>query len=45
MDNNIHFTYHSYHEKWFGIFKNREGLPGDKYLNNELVDLFKKKLK
>ncbi len=42
----IHFTYHSYHEQWFGIYTNwAEQLPDPAYENTPLVDLFKTYLK
>ncbi len=44
MKNKISFTYHAYHEGWFGVFRNDDGLPDEKYANDKLIELFKKKL-
>ncbi len=41
---NIDFTYHCYHEGWFGVFQNDEGLPDENYANRALINLFKSKL-
>jgi aryl-phospho-beta-D-glucosidase BglC (GH1 family) len=44
IKNDIHFTYHAYHESWFGVFQNDIGLPDEKQAVNELIELFKIKL-
>ena len=37
----VNFTYHSYHEYAFGLYFNEDGLPDPKYINKELLKLFK----
>ena len=45
QNNNINYTYHCYHESAFGIYQNDEGLPDEKQARNELINVFKAKLK
>ncbi len=42
---NTHFTYHSYHEDAFGIYYGYGGLVDPSNANQDLIDLFKRKLK
>ena len=37
---NIHFTYHAYHEDAFGIYKGYGTLPNTSNANQPLIDLF-----
>lgn len=43
--NNLHFTYHSYHEDSFGLYFGYGSLPDPAQANQPLIDLFKTKLK
>jgi endoglucanase len=43
--NNIHFTYHSYHEDSFGLYRGYGTLPDPSNANQPLIDLFTKLLK
>jgi endoglucanase len=45
IENDLHFTYHSYHDDEWGIYSNTEGLPDAETLNQPLVDLFTEKLR
>jgi endoglucanase len=42
--NNIHFTYHTYHEDAFGLYFGYGFLPDPAKTNQDLIELFKKKL-
>lgn len=44
LENNIHFTYHDYHDPTFGVFLNGGSLPDPKHANEALINLFKEKL-
>jgi endoglucanase len=41
---NIHFTYHTYHEDTFGLYFGYGFLPDPTKTNQDLIELFKKKL-
>jgi endoglucanase len=43
--NNLHFTYHVYHEDNFGLYFGYGTLPDPSKVNQPLIDLFKDKLK
>ncbi|AQG79101.1 glycoside hydrolase family 5 protein [Spirosoma montaniterrae] len=43
--NNLHFTYHAYHEDSFGIYPGYGRLPVASEGNQPLIDLFRQKLK
>ena len=43
--NNLHFTYHTYHEDSFGLYYGYGALPDPAEVNQPLIDLFKAKLK
>jgi endoglucanase len=45
IENDLHFSYHSYHDDEWGIYANTDGLPDDDTLNRPLVDLFTEKLR
>ena len=42
---NTHFTYHSYHEDAFGIYRGYGSMVDPNNANHELIELFKRKLK
>lgn len=44
-ENNIHFTYHAYHEDAFGIYRGYNSLPSSGSANQPLIDLFTTLLK
>jgi endoglucanase len=41
----LSFTYHSYHEDAFGLYRGGGQLPDPANANTALIDLFTKKLK
>jgi endoglucanase len=43
--NNLHFTYHVYHEDNFGLYFGYGTLPDPSNVNQPLIDLFKNKLR
>jgi endoglucanase len=43
--NNLHFTYHVYHEDSFGLYYGYGTLPNPSSVNQPLIDLLKSKLK
>jgi endoglucanase len=43
--NNLHFTYHVYHEDNFGLYFGYGTLPDPSKANQPLIDLFKNKLR
>jgi endoglucanase len=43
--NNLHFTYHTYHEDSFGLYFGYGTLPDPAKVNQPLIDLFRDKLK
>ncbi|WP_282054408.1 glycoside hydrolase family 5 protein [Maribacter luteus] len=44
LDNEIHFTYHSYHEDSFGLYFGYGELPSTSNANTDLIDLFTRRL-
>ena len=45
LANDLHFTYHSYHEDAFGLYLGADGLPDDASKNEALIQVLKEKLK
>jgi endoglucanase len=45
VENDLHFTYHSYHDDEWGIYGNSDGLPDPASVNQPLVNLFTDKLR
>ncbi|MBN2718727.1 MAG: cellulase family glycosylhydrolase [Deltaproteobacteria bacterium] len=44
LKNDLHFTYHSYHENAFGMYLGDEGLPDEANANDALIDVLRDKL-
>lgn len=45
LENNLHFTYHAYHEDAFGIYYGHNALPSISNANNDLINLLSNKLR
>jgi endoglucanase len=45
IENDLHFSYHAYHEDEWGIYSNADGLPDPDTVNQPLVNLFTEKLR
>lgn len=44
IENKIHFTYHDYHETYFGFYFGNNSLPNPNNANDMLIEVFRKKL-
>jgi endoglucanase len=44
LANRVHFAYHAYHERSFGLFDGEGSLPDEKHANAALLQLFRTRL-